>query len=121
MEYLKTNKVLWILLAVTIFNLTFFVAGKFLIDKAAERVIEKLQKDYSPSPYGPGLDPDKMSPEGFKASKAAFEQREGLDNEMQFLSGTNMQTHGGDLSKMANVADAWRFNWEQDRGFNPAQ
>lgn len=34
----------------------------YVVDKIADKVIEKLQKDYSPSPYGPGLDPDKIDP-----------------------------------------------------------
>lgn len=29
-------------------------------DEIADVIIKKLQKDYSPSPYGPGLDPDKV-------------------------------------------------------------
>jgi hypothetical protein len=31
-----------------------------LLDRIADRVIEKLEKDYSPSPYGPGINPDKV-------------------------------------------------------------
>lgn len=31
-----------------------------LINKVAHRVIQQLQKEYSPSPYGPGIDPDKL-------------------------------------------------------------
>lgn len=34
--------------------------NKILVEKISDRVIQKLQKDYSPSPYGPGIDPDKL-------------------------------------------------------------
>lgn len=34
--------------------------GNAIVDKVANKVIEKLQKEYSPSPYGPGIDPDKL-------------------------------------------------------------
>lgn len=36
-----------------------------LMDKIADRVIEKLEKEYSPSPYGPGLDPDRVDVNAF--------------------------------------------------------
>jgi hypothetical protein len=121
MEDLKNNKMLWILIGVTIFNIGAFIAGKIVIDKAADRVIQKLQKDYSPSPYGPGFDPDKVSPEGFKASKSYLEQRDEINFEPQPLAQPNLQTHGGNISNSMNIADAWRSGWEQDRGFNPAQ
>jgi len=53
----KTLLVVVILAGITLF---FGVSNKYFINKIADRVIEKLQKDYSPSPYGPGLDPDKV-------------------------------------------------------------
>jgi hypothetical protein len=34
--------------------------GNGFVDFTADRVIDKLEKDYSPSPYGPGIDPDKV-------------------------------------------------------------
>lgn len=36
-----------------------------LLNKVADKVIEKLEKDYSPSPYGPGLDPDRVDVNSF--------------------------------------------------------
>jgi hypothetical protein len=39
-----------------------FAITHLLVDKVANKVIERLQKDYSPSPYGPGFDPDKVTP-----------------------------------------------------------
>jgi hypothetical protein len=39
----------------------FLVLGnKIVIDKVADRVIQKLQREYSPSPFAPGFDPDKI-------------------------------------------------------------
>ena len=35
-------------------------------EKIADVVVKKLQKDYSPSPYGPGIDPDKIDVEKIK-------------------------------------------------------
>lgn len=68
---LKDNKIFWGLIALTIFNLTLLFGSKFIIDKVADRVIQKLQKEYSPSPYGPGFDPDKINIDFFKKSIVA--------------------------------------------------
>lgn len=117
MEDLKENKLLWILLAVTFVNVAGFVLGSYLIDKTAQRVIGKLQKDYSPSPYGPGFDPDKVSPEGFKASQDYFEKRTSDEFVNQDLIES---THGG-LGNARSNPNVWRNDWEKDRGFNPTQ
>jgi len=47
------------------------VGKKAIVSAIADRVIEKLQKDYSPSPYGPGIDPDKLDVQRIGASKKA--------------------------------------------------
>jgi len=60
---MKDKNLIWV---VAILAVAIIVAGlgkQFLIDKIADRVIQKLQKDYSPSPYGPGIDPDKIDPD----------------------------------------------------------
>lgn len=54
------NKFFWIVVALTGAILVFGVGGKIFVDKVADVVIEKLKKEYSPSPYGPGIDPDKI-------------------------------------------------------------
>lgn len=36
------------------------IGNKVIVDKVADRVIHKLQKEYSPSPFAPGFDPDKI-------------------------------------------------------------
>lgn len=38
-------------------------------EKITKKVIEKLEKDYCPSPYGPGIDPDKIDLEKFLKNK----------------------------------------------------
>lgn len=56
----------WVVVGLLGLVLVVAVGGKFLIDRIADRVIQKLQKDYSPSPYGPGIDPDRLDAELLK-------------------------------------------------------
>tara|TARA_Y100000296_G_C5006986_1_gene173087 strand:- start:234 stop:491 length:258 start_codon:yes stop_codon:yes gene_type:complete len=42
------------------------ILGGPVLDRLADKVIERMEKPYSPSPYGPGLDPDKL--DGFRTS-----------------------------------------------------
>ena len=54
--------------AVVVLGLLFgsMMFGGLFMDRLADKVIERMEKPYSPSPYGPGLDPDKL--DGFNAS-----------------------------------------------------
>ena len=54
------NKFFWIVVGLTAVMLVIGVGGKLFVDRVADVVIEKLKKEYSPSPYGPGIDPDKI-------------------------------------------------------------
>lgn len=54
------NKLIWAVIILAISMVIVGVGSRVLVDKIADRVILKLQKDYSPSPYGPGIDPDKL-------------------------------------------------------------
>lgn len=54
------SKLFWTVIILSVCMIAVGVANKILVDKIADRVILKLQKDYSPSPYGPGIDPDKL-------------------------------------------------------------
>ena len=94
MEDLKKNKLFWVIIGLAALNLAFFVGGKFIINKTADRVIEKLQKDYSPSPYGPGIDPDKVDPDTLAKQRVSFQIQKSLDQ-------------------------GWKKEWETNRGFNP--
>lgn len=55
------NNLLWTIVVLGATLVIFGVGGNFLIEKISNRVIQKLQRDYSPSPYGPGIDPDKLN------------------------------------------------------------
>ncbi len=54
------KRLIWAVVILAISMLVVGVGSRILVDKIADRVILKLQKDYSPSPYGPGIDPDKL-------------------------------------------------------------
>jgi hypothetical protein len=62
-DNLTNNKLFWVVIVLVAALLIVGVGGKFLVDKVSDRVIQKLQKEYSPSPYGPGFDPDKIDAE----------------------------------------------------------
>lgn len=55
------NNLLWTIIVLGVTLVIFGVGGNFLVEKISNRVIQKLQRDYSPSPYGPGIDPDKLN------------------------------------------------------------
>lgn len=77
MKDLLNKNIFWIFLivsSVTIFTLLFSnkVANVIVethYDKIADAVVRKLEKDYCPSPYGPGIDPDKIDLDAILRSK----------------------------------------------------
>jgi hypothetical protein len=69
MNDLFNNKLFWAALALGGVFLTVGISKKVIVDTIADRVIERLQKDYSPSPYGPGIDPDKLDMQRVGAKK----------------------------------------------------
>jgi len=64
----KWVRVVGILLIVFL-ALVFF--NNAIVERTADRVIEKLQKEYTPGPYAPGFDPDKVNPDLWKDSRRA--------------------------------------------------
>ena len=60
------KKITLILVVVSMTILVLFGAGALLInkvtDKAADKVMLRLQREYTPGPYAPGFDPDKIPP-----------------------------------------------------------
>jgi hypothetical protein len=54
----------WAAVVLGIVMFVVFFGKEVILDKVtdhvADKVVIKLQKSYSPSPYGPGLDPDKI-------------------------------------------------------------
>lgn len=62
---MEKNKTIWILAGLVIL-MAVFGFGKLFVEIVANRVIVKLQKEYSPSPYGPGINPDLIDSEKIK-------------------------------------------------------
>lgn len=57
------------LLPIVAFALIFGVCvfgSNVLIKKVSEKVIQQIQRDYTPGPYSPGFDPDKVDPRFFR-------------------------------------------------------
>jgi len=109
MDDLLKNKFLWVVAAITFINLFVFVGGKIVVDKAADAVIERLQQDYSPSPYGPGFDPDKLHP-------SEGEQPVEPKNYYELK-----RFRPDPVTLDVLESNQWREGWEQERGFSPAQ
>lgn len=63
---MNNNKFFYIVVGLTAAMLLVGVGGKLFVDKVADVVVEKLKKEYSPSPYGPGIDPDKIDVDRIK-------------------------------------------------------
>lgn len=57
---MNNNKLFYVFIALTVLLLVFGLGTKLFVDKVSERVIEKLRTEYSPSPYGATIDPDKI-------------------------------------------------------------
>lgn len=45
---------------------------KILMEKVSDRVVQKLVQEYSPSPYGPSVDPDKIDVDKLSSSEGAI-------------------------------------------------
>jgi hypothetical protein len=106
MESLLKNKLFWACIGLLMFNMFVFVVGKAVVAKAADEVIERLEKDYSPSPYGPGFNPDKANPEALRQDKLYYEIK-------KTISGVKESP----ILQVANATE-WRENWERERGFS---
>ena len=100
-EGIKGNKLFWAVIGFSILNLSALFIGTVVIDKTADRVIQRLKKDYSPSPYGPGVDPDKVDPKVFGKQSASLESPIPEEDEATI------------------PVKFWREQWETQRGVNP--
>lgn len=96
MNDLFKNKLFWFCIGLMVFNVSIFVAGKVIVDKVVDEVIERLESNYSPSPYGPGFDPDKVEPESLQ----------------------NYELKKDDPITDILKATKWNEDWDRDRGFN---
>ena len=102
MDNLFKNKLFWLCMGLFVFNIFFFAAGKVVVDKTADEVIERLESEYSPSPYGPGFDPDIVEPEAIR-QKSYYELKK------------------NDPITEISEATEWSENWEHDRGFSQSR
>jgi len=58
---MKLNNVLfYAFLALTAVLLVFSLGVGVFVEKVSDRVVQKLKQEYTPSPYGPTIDPDKV-------------------------------------------------------------
>jgi len=95
---LLDNKLVWLVAFMTFFNVGMYLGFKVLINKTTDQVIEKLQKNYSPSPYGPGFDPDKVNPDSLRRKEVLFYEGQG-----EFLA------------KEITPSEIWKSKWELER------
>lgn len=63
MDDLLKNKLFWVAIVLGVLLLGVIKGGDIIVDRIADKAVQKLMKEYSPSPYGPGIDPDKIDPE----------------------------------------------------------
>lgn len=97
------GKIYWIIGALVVLDAGMLFTSRFVIDATADKVIEKIRKEYSPSPYGPGFDPDKFDRENINKHKMYFESSKPSKN-------TSIQPDPKNVS--------WRDEWEKNRGFS---
>jgi len=65
-DNIMNNKLLWIVIALGVLLVGVFIGGPILVDRITQKVINKMQKEYSPGPYAPGFDPDRVDPRFFR-------------------------------------------------------
>ena len=121
MQDIAKNKLFLIVIAFMAVNVFVFFGGNIIVNRAADKVIEKLQKEYSPSPYGPGVDADKISREGVELPSSGREFVANVDNKSyleisQSANAENIQL-APTLQQMTEKPMVWRDDWEKDRGF----
>ena len=116
MENLKNNKLAWIALVFIFLNLTVLLMSKFIVERTTNEVIQRLKQNYSPSPYGPSFDPDKVSPDHLRVNFNAQNHEKFLINDLAIQN--NPSTHGGSgVLYFSKETSGWLENWEKDRGF----
>lgn len=106
-QEMLSNKLFVTLAALTVFNVVLVLGGNYALDRTADRVVERLEKNYSPSPYGPGFDPDKVEP----AVKGFMMQTHDQGTQVAFEA----------VSSVDSALEPAQFDvaWEAERGFTP--
>ncbi len=87
--------------------------GNAVIGKITDRVVEQLKKDYSPGPYSPGFDPDKVSPDFFSMQPQTHQQQV----QPQYGFGPPSQVVPFIEQTQPNLGNPtdWNKQWEQQR------
>lgn len=65
---MKKDNLFHVFIALTVLLLFFGIGTKLFVDKVTDRVIEKLKIEYSPSPYGPTINPDEIDLDKVKSN-----------------------------------------------------
>lgn len=108
MEDLKNNKLVWFVGVMFMINMFGFVGTKVMVEKAAQRAVDMLEREYSPAkpPYGPGLNPDRIDL-----------QKQPSSNQWQ-TNGPSYENRPNptawDAPRYPNLP-SWRDNWEDSR------
>ena len=119
MQELMKNKLFLAVMAFMALNVFAFFGSRVVVDKTTDRVIEKLQKEYSPSPYGPGVDPDRVNVEAIRPKMAELVELAEAKEYLEMRQGESAIQYAPTLRQIADIS--WRDEWEAERGFNPAQ
>jgi hypothetical protein len=105
---------------VVVLNLVVFVGYKALVRKVTSNVISQLQKEYSPSPYGPGLDQDKLNPRRTLYEELIHRQQQGQPVEQEQPMADVPRPEIVSCPQAAaidmSISGAWRSEWEKERG-----
>ena len=91
------NKWIALIVILLVVNMAGFGFYKAVVKAAKQGVLNELRTPYSPSPYGPGLDPDKVNFDAFR-KKVAITDRAGES----FVYETQSP-------------EVWRTYWEDQR------
>ena len=54
------NNLLWVIVFLTLLNGSVFIMQTVIVERTKAELIEYFEKEHSPSPYGPGFDPDRF-------------------------------------------------------------
>jgi hypothetical protein len=77
------NKFLVAIVIILVLVLGAAFGMNILVDKTSDRVIEKLQRDYVPGPYAPGIDPDKINPNFWRSQQRPYMPQQSVEQKWQ--------------------------------------
>jgi hypothetical protein len=69
----QTKLIVWIVAGILFLNIYSFVMYKVTVAGATKSILQRMEQ-YSPSQYGPGLDPDKVNPEALQQKQTKVMQ-----------------------------------------------